>query len=99
MAALESARLHLDEALARLEHALANRLRHLEPDQGSAVAQLSEERNALARDVHSLREQCDRLHAELQASQQNHEQLRELTDGVAERLDDSIAELNHLLAE
>jgi chromosome segregation ATPase len=99
MSALDAAQHHLNQALARLEQALAHRLAAVDPDQATVVAQLSEERAALARDVNNLRDECTRLGAALRNSQREHEALRRVTDGVAGRLDDSVAELNRLLGE
>ena len=62
-----------------------------------ALAQLSAERDELARNVGVLRDQCDRLTAALAEAQQDSRALREMSGHVAQRLDGSIVELDRLL--
>ena len=101
MAQLEAAQQHLAEALRRLENALARRLAR--PPSGSdagyerAFAEITAERNDLARDVSVLRNECDRLSAVLSEMRRDNESLREVTGQVARRIDGSIAEIDRLL--
>lgn len=101
MSELEAAKGRLIEALRRLEGALAERF--AQPPPGSAaeyqraLAQITAERDALARDVDVLRTECDRLSATLSETERDNHNLRDVTTHVAERLDGSIAELDRLL--
>lgn len=61
------------------------------------MAEVSTERDQLARDVNQLREQCNRLSAALNEAQHDNRSLREMSGHVARRLDTSIAELDRLL--
>jgi predicted nucleic acid-binding Zn-ribbon protein len=101
MAQLQAAQQHLTEALRRLENALARRLMRVgsgtPADYERAFATLTAERDDLARDVDMLRTECDRLNAALSEVQRDHRSLRDATGHVAQRIDGSIAEIDHLL--
>jgi flagellar export protein FliJ len=102
MSKLETAQRRLDQAVRRLEAALARRMGP--PGDAAALAeyeraltQLSAERDHLARDVGMLRGECDQLSTALSEAQRDHQALRQVTDQVARRLDGSIAEIDRLL--
>jgi predicted nucleic acid-binding Zn-ribbon protein len=101
MSQLEAAQQHFAQALKRLENALARRLTQLpsgaDADVQRAFAEITAERNDLARDVSVLRSECDRLSAALSDMQRDHDSLREVTGQVARRIDGSIAEIDRLL--
>jgi len=101
MSQLEAAQQHLAQALERLEDALALRLAQPPPgtdaDYQRAFAEITAERNDLARNVRALRSECDRLSATLNAMQRDNDALRTMTGQVARRIDGSIAEIDHLL--
>jgi len=99
MSALDIAEQHLTEALSRLEQALAHRMAAADPDQVAAFARLSDERDALNRDVQMLREECSRLSTALQGAEQDRDAARKMTNEVAARLDVSIDELDRLIEE
>ena len=99
MSALEIAEQHLNEALSRLEHVLAQRLAAADPDQAAALTQLADERDKLNRDIEALRDECDRLSSELQSAEQDRDAARKMTSEVAARLDVSIDELDRLIEE
>ena len=84
-----------------MEDALTRRLAQPPPgtdaDYQRAFAEITAERNALARDVRALRSECDRLSAALSEMQREHDSLREVTGHVARRIDGSIAEIDRLL--
>jgi chromosome segregation ATPase len=101
MSQLEAAQRHLTQALERLEDALALRL--AQPPAGTsadyqrAFAEITAERNDLARDVRTLRSECDRLSAARSEMQRDNDDLRAATGQVARRIDGSIAEIDRLL--
>lgn len=101
MAELEAAKGRLIEALRRLEGALAARF--AQPPPGSAaenqraLARITAERDALARDLGVLRSECDRLSAALGETERDNHNLRDVTTHVAQRLNGSISELDRLL--
>lgn len=102
MSKLETAQRRLDQAVRRLEAALARRMGP--PGDAAALAeyeraltQLSAERDHLARDIGGLRGECERLSTALSEAQQDRQTLRQVTDQVARRLDGSIAEIDRLL--
>jgi chromosome segregation ATPase len=101
MSQLEAAQRHLTQALERLEDALALRL--AQPPAGTpadyqrAFAEITAERNDLARDVRALRNECDRLSEALSEMQRDNDDLRAATGQVARRIDGSIAEIDRLL--
>jgi prefoldin subunit 5 len=101
MSQLQTAQQHLTEALRRLENALAHRLMQVgsgtPADFQRAFAALTAERDDLARDVDMLRTECDRLSAALSEIQRENRNLRDATGNVAQRIDGSIAEIDHLL--
>jgi hypothetical protein len=101
MSQLEAAQQHLAQALERLEDALAVRLAQPPPgtdaDYQRAFAEITAERNDLARNVRALRGECDRLSATLSATQRDNDALRAVTGQVTRRIDGSIAEIDHLL--
>lgn len=101
MSQLEAAQRHLAQALERLEDALAVRLTQPPPgadaDYQRAFAAITAERNDLARDVRTLRSECDRLSAALSEMQREQDDLRAMTGQVARRIDGSIAEIDRLL--
>ena len=99
MSALDIAEQHLNEALSRLEHALARRIAAADPDQVAAVSQLADERDTLHRDIKALRDECDRLSSALQTAEQDRDAARQMTSEVAARLDVSIEELDRLIEE
>jgi hypothetical protein len=99
MSALDIAEQHLNEALSRLEHALAQRLAAADPDRAAAVAQLVEERDRLHHDVDALREECGRLSAALKTAEHDRDAARQATREIARRLDVSIDELDRLIEE
>jgi hypothetical protein len=98
MSDMDIANQHLAQALRRFEAALARRLARA--PNGAAeqtLARVGGERDDLARDVGALRAECDRLSAALSEAEETNQALRQVTHQVAERLDGSIAELDHLL--
>jgi flagellar export protein FliJ len=102
MAKLETAQRRLDQAVRRLEAALARRMGP--PGDAAALAeyervltQLGGERDHLASDLVALRGECDRLSTALSEAQRERQALRQVTDQVARRLDGSIAEIDRLL--
>jgi hypothetical protein len=98
MSEMETAQLHLNQALRRLEAALVRRLS--EPGSGEGdqrLSRLAAERDAMARDVAMLRSECDRLTAALGGTEHDNSELQRVTSQVAQRLDGSIAELDRLL--
>jgi hypothetical protein len=101
MSELETAQQHLFEALRRLESALTRRLMRPSSGDGTgdqqAFEQILAERDGLARDVSVLRSECDRLSAALSEVQRDHQNLREVTGRVAQRIDGSIADIDRLL--
>lgn len=101
MTEVEVAQKHLEQALRRLESAVARRVQRPPGDaggnDGAAFAELAAERDHLARDVSALRHECDRLSGALSEAQHDNRTLREVTGQVAERLDRSIAEIDRLL--
>jgi predicted nucleic acid-binding Zn-ribbon protein len=101
MSQLQAAQQHLTEALRRLENALVRRLMQVgsgaPAEVERAFAVLTAERDDLARDLAMLRGECDRLSAALSEIQRDHRNLREATGHVAQRIDGSIAEIDHLL--
>lgn len=99
MSALKIAEQHLNEALSRLEHVMARRLAAADPDQAAVIDRLTEEREALSRDVQSLRTECERLSEALKAVERDHHEIKETTGQVASRLDSSIEELDRMIGE
>lgn len=98
MSDMETAQLHLNQALRRLEAALARRLSQSPNGEvEQRLARLSSERDAMARDMAMLRSECDRLTAALGGAERTNDELHRVTTRVAERLDGSIAELDRLL--
>ena len=91
MSELEAAQRHLNHALRRLEAALARRL----SQPGAAAG----ESGQLARDVEMLRNECARLSAALGEAERENRELREISTHVAQRLDQSISELDRLLED
>lgn len=98
MAELGAAQRHVSEALQRLETALARRL------SGASSAgfegglkSTDAERDTLAHDVASLRNECDRLNAALHAAEEENRAMRETTETVARRLEGPISELDRML--
>lgn len=99
MSEMETAQLHLNQALRRLEAALARRLSQA-GDGGDAsrrLARAQAERDAMVKDVAMLRSECDRLTAALGGTEHDNHELHRVTSQVAQRLDGSIAELDRLL--
>lgn len=99
MSALKIAEQHLHEALSRLEQVMARRLAAADPDQAAVVNRLTQERDALARDVGQLRAECERLGEALKSAERDHEDMKETTDVVARRLDTSIEELDRMIGD
>jgi flagellar export protein FliJ len=102
MSKLETAQRRLDQAVRRLEAALARRMGP--PGDAAALAeyervlaQLGGERDHLASDLEGLRGECDRLSIALSEAQRERQALRQVTEQVASRLDGSIAEIDRLL--
>lgn len=89
MSSLDAAARRLQRALDRLESAVARGAR-LEGGDGPADA-------ALVAEVEALRAECARLNEALEEARREHQQLRRVTDQVAERLDGTIAEIDELL--
>jgi chorismate mutase len=99
MSALKIAEHHLTEAVTRLEHALAERVAHAGPGQRVRIQKLTEERDALARDIAALRQECERLSGKLAAAEREQAVLRELTSGAVQQLDEQIAGINRMIGE
>jgi hypothetical protein len=100
MAELEAAERHLNEALARLEAALARRLAATSAGGTSQALQaVRTERDALGQEVAGLRRECERLSAALREAERENRAIRELTANVARRLDGSIDELDRMLED
>lgn len=98
MSELDAAQRRLNDALRRLEGALSRRL-STAPGAGleRELHAVAAERDALARDVTVLRNECDRLSNALREAQEERRNLQEVTDAVARRLDGSIGELDRML--
>lgn len=99
MSALKIAEQHLNEALSRLEQVMTRRLAAADPDQAAVINRLTHERDALIRDVESLRAECERLGEMLQSVEREHSEMKETTGQVANRLDSSIDELGRMIGE
>jgi septal ring factor EnvC (AmiA/AmiB activator) len=99
MSALDVAEHHLNEALSRLEQALAQRLASADPEHAASVTKLADERDTLHRDIKALREECERLNTALDAAESDRDGLRRTTDEVAAKLDNSIDELDRMIGE
>jgi hypothetical protein len=101
MSQLEAAQRHLTQALRRLEAALEHRLTRSAPGsavpESRALAEVTAERDELARNLALLHEQYDRLSVTLSEAQHDSRDLREMNGRVGRRLDGSIAELDRLL--
>ena len=101
MSQLEAAQRHLTQALERLEDALALRL--AQPPAGTpadyqrAFAEITAERNDLARDVRALRSECDRLSEALSAMQRDKRRPACGDRPGRPQVDGSIAEIDRLL--
>ena len=99
MSALKLAEQHLNEALSRLEQVMAKRLAASDPDQAAVINRLTSERDALGRDVDSLRAECERLSEALKNAEREHGDIKTTTDQVASRLDSSIEELDRMIGD
>ncbi|MEL6961215.1 MAG: DUF4164 family protein [Pseudomonadota bacterium] len=99
MSALKIAEQHLHEALSRLEQVMARRLAAADPDQAAVVNRLTQERDALARDIGQLQAECERLGEALKSAERDHEDMKETTGVVARRLDTSIEELDRMIGD
>jgi predicted RNase H-like nuclease (RuvC/YqgF family) len=99
MSALKIAEQHLNEALSRLEQVMARRLAATDPDQAAVVNRLTQERDALVRDVDLLRAECERLGEALKSAEREHGDMKETTGMVARRLDNSIEELDRMIGD
>ena len=94
---MEAAQQHLNQALRRLEAALAQRVARIGGDPDGRLAHVTAERDEMARDVAMLRTECDRLTAALGGAERTNQELHRVTGQVAQRLDGSIIELDRLL--
>jgi predicted RNase H-like nuclease (RuvC/YqgF family) len=99
MSALDIAEHHLNEALSRLEQAMARRLAAADPDQAAVITRMTNERDALSSDVESLRAECERLTAALTKAENERDSMLEATDQAAQRLDSSIDELDRMIGD
>lgn len=99
MSALEIAEQHLTQALSRLEQVMARRLAAADPDQAAVIDRLSGERDALLRDVESLRTECERLGEALKSTAHERDDMKATTEKVANRLDSSIEELDRMIGD
>ncbi len=99
MSALKIAEQHLNEALARLEHVMARRLAAADPDQAAVITRLTDERDALNRDVDGLRAECERLSEALKTAEREQEAMRDATEQATARLDSSIEQLDRMIEE
>jgi hypothetical protein len=101
MSQLEAAQRHLTHALRRLESALEHRLSRSAAGSGVSdprgLAEVTAERDELARNLAMLHEQCDRLSVALNEAQHDNRSLREMNGRIGRRLEGSIAELDRLL--
>lgn len=98
MSELDAAQRRLNEALRKLEAALSRRLSTAPgADVERELRSVAAERDALARDVGVLRNECDRLSNALREAEEEKRSLQEVTDAVARRLDGSIGELDRML--
>jgi len=98
MSELDAAQRRLNEALRRLEGALSRRLATAPgAEMERELRTIATERDALARDVSALRNECDRLSNALREAEEEKRSLQEVSDAVARRLDGSIGELDRLL--
>jgi|GEM_PF-4238698 len=99
MSALKIAEHHLNEALSRLEQVMARRLAAADPDQAAVINRLTNERDALMRDVESLRAECERLGEALRSTESERDDIKETTGQVAGQLDSSIEELDRMIGD
>ena len=90
MSPFEKAQLRLDQALARLEQALAQDV----PLGGSGETSLSPQLNG---EVRELRADCEALRRQLEANTERHVRLQAVIGEVSGRLDLAINELDDLL--
>lgn len=99
MSALKIAEQHLNDALARLEHVMARRLAAADPDQAAVINRLTDERDALLRDIEGLRAECERLSDALKQAEHDRDAMRDVTEQAATKLDGSIEELDRIIGE
>ena len=99
MSALTIAEQHLNQALSRLEQVMARRLAAADPDQAGVIDRLTSERDALSRDVEALRAECERLGETLKKTERESEDIKQTTEQVASRLDNSIEELDRMIGD
>lgn len=78
---------------------MARRLAAADPDQAAVINRLTHERDALVRDVESLRSECERLGTELKSVESERDTIKEATGRVASRLDGSIEELDRMIGD
>jgi len=97
MSALKIAEQHLNDALMRLETVMAKRLAAADPDQAAVITRLTEERDALLRDVDGLRTECERLGEALEAAEREHEAMRGVAEQAAAKLDSSIDDIDRMI--
>ncbi len=78
---------------------MARRLAAADPDQAAVINRLSGERDALLHDVDGLRAECERLGEALKTTQHEQDGIKTTTEQVANRLDNSIEELDRMIGE
>lgn len=91
---MQNASARLEEALMRLESAVARKLDG-DADRATAVAGAT----ALAAEVESLRAERDRMAEALAALETRHAKLRETSDTVSDRLDGTIERIQEIVDE
>ncbi|MGI9509813.1 MAG: hypothetical protein ACR2QJ_10760 [Geminicoccaceae bacterium] len=99
MSALNIAEQHLNEALSRLEQVMARRIAAADPDQAAVINRLTSERDSLIRDIEGLRAECERLGVALKHAERDRDDIKETTQQVAGRLDNSIENLDRMIGD
>ena len=101
MSDLKKASARLEQAVDRLDKALANG--HLQAGSAhdrapaGAIAEVERERDALRADVEGLRSERARLALALEDARERQAAARQTNEAVAERLDDAIGSLRAIL--
>lgn len=99
MSALKIAEQHLNQALSRLEQVMARRLAAADPDQAAVIDRLTSERDVLSKDVERLRAECERLREALGSMEREHDDIKETTGQVVNRLDSSIEDIDRMIGD
>lgn len=84
----------LEQAVTRLEEALGEVMKKAG---GGAAANTAGEHDELAQRIQNLTAENESLRAELAAARGQHDELRQTTEAVSDRLDATIGELTKML--